>query len=192
MKLYHRTWAEYADNILERGFIEGVVQVSDRPLESTEIKSGGGGDVSLCIEIALETIAPFEDKNTHYKNLGVRVFTVSATVVNANPIEFFESNYVGMTRQELLAALANNRGATRQLPHAPYTQNVVLERALTFLEKVQGNDEQRRRRLISECAYSDWESDPNQMYWGDDQRYWYAAETKVDRFIKDNGGVPYR
>lgn len=192
MKLFHRTWAEHADNILQHGFLSGIVQVSDRPLESTEIKSGGGGDVSLCVEIEEGVVSGFEDKDTHYKNLHVRVFKIPAEVVNAHAVRFSESNYVGMTKQELLNGITNAKRAPRRLPLAPYDQDVVLEKALAFLDKVQGNDVQRRHSIIAEVAYRDWASDPNQVYWGDDQRYWYVAEKKVDQYIRENGGVPYR
>lgn len=192
MKVFHRTWSEYAASILQNGFNDGIVQVSDRPLDATEIKGGGGGDVLLQIDIGEDVAAQFEDKDTHYKNLGVRVFVIPSAVVNSHPVEFSESDYIGMTTHELMRSLASTKGSPHKRPKAIYTQDVVLEKALAFLEEVQGNDEQRRHALIAQEAYLDWENDPDQTYWGDDQRYWYAAEMKVNQFIQENGGVPYR
>jgi hypothetical protein len=141
MNAFHLTWAEYAGDILENGFkggADGIVQLSDRPLDSTEIKGRSGGDVSLGIVAPEDVLTHYEDKNTHYRNIGVRVFKVPAEIMNMCSVHLHESNYIGFTRPQMVQILDNAKRSPSHLPGAPYPQAVVLEKALAFLGNTKG------------------------------------------------------
>ena len=193
--VFHRTWAEFADDILTNGFkdgVDGVVQLADVPLEPVAIKGGGGGDVSLCVALSADVLAGYEDSTTHYRGLGVRVFKVPAAVLNGYPVHLHETNYIGMTKAEMVQSLNAAKATGHRQPKAPYEQWKVLERALAFLDKYEGGDDATlRRRLVGQPAYYDWVTDPDADPHSDGRQYWLEAEEKVDRNIKAIGGVPY-
>lgn len=193
--VFHRTWAEFGYDILTNGFKDGAggfVQLADVPLESVAIKGGGGGDVSLGVVLPDDVLAQYEVKNTHYRGLGVRVFHVPAAVLNCYPAHLHETNYIDVTKAEIVQSLSAAKATGNRLPKAPYEQWKVLEKALVFLEKYEGGDDATLRlRLIEKTAYYGWASDPNADPCSDGQRYWVEAEREVEKRIKAFGGVPY-
>lgn len=194
---FHRTWAKYADDILTNGFKDGAggfVQLADLPLQTDEIKSGrgGGGDVSLCVVLPEEVLTQYEDKNTHYRRHGVKVFNVPAGVLNRYPVHLHETDYADMTRAEVTRTMNSMKGTGHRVTKHAEEQSVVLERALAFLDKYEGADDATlRHRLIEKTAYYGWATDPNADPHSDGQQYWLEAEGTVAKDIKAIGGVPF-
>jgi len=101
MRLFHRTWAVYASEILEVGFVDGAdgfVWMSDVPLDSEQIKGGNSGDVSLVVLLPEGVVNAFPILPRN----GYRAFQIPAQQLNMGKVGLNMTDHAGMSRNQLL------------------------------------------------------------------------------------------
>lgn len=139
MRLFHRTWAIHASEILEIGFLdgaEGFVWMSDVPLDSEYIKGGNSGDVSLVVLIP-------DDVANAFPNLprnGYHAFKIPAEHLNMGKVGLNMTDYAGMSRNQLVERIKEREvleqeGKDVVIPGSKFGTAQSLREALTFLDK---------------------------------------------------------
>jgi hypothetical protein len=139
MRLFHRTWAIIARDILETGFSDGdagFVWLADAPLEAVDIKGGDSGDISLVIDVPKDVADAFPIQQRN----GYRAFQIPAEQLNLCGKPWtYTTNYGGMTRRELLHRVEMQELAEAgqaPIPGAATTFGSAesLRQALSFLD----------------------------------------------------------
>ena len=119
MRLYHRTWAVNATNIIEGGFkdgAQGFVWLSSVPLESVDISRGNSGDICLGVFVPDDVIAAFP----MVQRDGYIAYKIPAETLNMCNSPWVEAtNYSGMTRISLEQNIASKQATEANQPIPP-------------------------------------------------------------------------
>jgi hypothetical protein len=140
LRLFHRTWAVFAREILLGGFDDGhqgFVWVADSPVAPDKMKSGqgGGGDVVLQIELPREVVESYPfDKRQEYK-----AYHIPAEQMNLGNISLAFTEYSGLSRRQLVtyfeeATAAEAVGHPRGTKDSKWGKAATYQEALDFLD----------------------------------------------------------
>jgi hypothetical protein len=139
MRLFHRTWAVYASDILEAGFVdgaEGFVWMSGVPLDSEHIKGGQSGDVSIVVTLPDEVFQAFPPVARN----GYREFKIPAEHLNMGKVRLNATDYAGMSRNQIMERIKQREALEEEgrdvvVPGNKFGTARTLREAIFFLDK---------------------------------------------------------